>query len=141
MIPWCRSRGVGVMAFGTLAHGMLSGEWTIKTRFPVDDWRADGQIFGLPLLTPENFGPNLAVMERLRTFALEKGVTLPKLAIAWALRGDIDVALVGAVTPTEIEDDADGAALTLTPQDIERIDEILSDAAGTSPDAPEYQGD
>lgn len=141
MIPSCRSRGVGLMAFGSLAHGLLSGEWTMSTRFPADDWRAGGEIFGLPLLTPENFATNIEVVERLKTFALDRGATLPELAIAWVLRGDIDVALVGAVTPKQIEDDVKGAVLTLTSNDIRMIEVILDDAAGTSPDAPEYRGD
>lgn len=141
MIPACRDRGVGVMGFGSLAHGLLSGQWTEETRFPANDWRAEGVIFGLPLLTPENFATNIDVVQRLNTFALEKGTTLPKLAIAWVLRGDVAIALVGAVTPEEVKDDAESAALNLSPEDLTAIDAILSDAAGTSPDAPEYQGD
>ncbi|MHB8648057.1 MAG: aldo/keto reductase, partial [Thermomicrobiales bacterium] len=72
----CDALGVGVMAYGPLAHGLLTGAFTTDTTFDATDWRTSGTIFGQPLLTPENFARNLAVIERLKAIAAATGATL-----------------------------------------------------------------
>nr|MBA2276974.1 aldo/keto reductase [Chloroflexia bacterium] len=83
---FCQEHGIGVMAYGPLAHGLLSGQFTKETTFGERDWRAGETVFGLPLFTRENFGRNVRVVERLKAFAAERGYTVAQLALAWVLR-------------------------------------------------------
>jgi hypothetical protein len=123
--------GVSVMAYGPLAHGLLTGAITEETVFDPSDWRAPGMIFGQPLLTPENRPANLRVIARLKAFAEAQGATLPQLAIAWVLRQEpVASALVGARNAPEIEEAAGASGLELTGADIDEIERIMADAVG-----------
>ncbi|MGH2531385.1 MAG: aldo/keto reductase [Thermomicrobiales bacterium] len=129
--PACRDLGVGVMAYGPLAHGLLAGAVTRDTVFDPTDWRAAGVIFGQPLLTLENRVRNLDVVDRLKGVATGLGVGLPQLAIAWVLAHDlVSVALVGARNDHEITDAIGAASVRLSDADMEGIIGIMQDAAG-----------
>lgn len=133
----CAELGIGVMAYGPLAHGLLAGAFTAATTFATTDWRASGAIFGQPLLTPDNFARNLAVVERLKAIAAAKGATLPQLALAWVLSHPVvTTALVGARNAREIADGAGAAAIHLTPDDLREIDAVMRDAAGMTDTLP-----
>jgi aryl-alcohol dehydrogenase-like predicted oxidoreductase len=131
--PTCTELGVGVMAYGPLAHGLLTGALTRATVFDDADWRKGGTLFGQALLTPGNFEHNLDVVERLAAVARRLGVTLPQLALAWVLsRPPVTVALIGARTPAEIVDAAGAAGVRLTEQTLHEIETIMQGAAGLS---------
>ncbi|HET8523614.1 MAG TPA: aldo/keto reductase [Thermomicrobiales bacterium] len=129
----CRELGIGVMAYGPLAHGLLAGAITRDTVFAADDWRASGMIFGQALLTPENRNHNLDLVDRLKKVAAGLGVTLPQLALAWVLAHDpVSVALVGARNEAEIQDGAAAADVCLSEDTLQEIDAIMAEAVGLS---------
>jgi len=129
----CQALGTGVMAYGPLAHGLLTGTLTRSTVFDPTDWRAAGTLFGQPLLTPEHLDRNLAVVERLAAVAQRRGVTLPQLALAWVLAHPaVTVALVGARAPREIAEAAGASGVRLGDEVMQQIDSIMRDAAGVS---------
>jgi aryl-alcohol dehydrogenase-like predicted oxidoreductase len=133
MFPYAEQHGLGVMTYGSLAHGLLTGTWTATQSFSKSDWRAAGDSFGLPLFTEANLPRNVAVVERLKALAGRSGHTVPQLAIAWVLRNPVvDVALVGARQPSEIEDNVPGAEWRLDDALMAEIEAIMADAAGTS---------
>ena len=105
IIPYCREHGLGVMAYGSLAHGMLTGAFTAETRFDDDDWRIrTGHAFGLPLFLGDHFAANVAAVDRLKPLARRAGVTLPQLALRWVLREPaVTTALVGCRNPEEVD--------------------------------------
>jgi aryl-alcohol dehydrogenase-like predicted oxidoreductase len=128
-----RELGIGVMAYGPLAHGLLAGAITRKTVFAPDDWRASGMIFGQALLTPENRDHNLDLVDQLKEVAAGLGITLPQLALAWVLAHvPVSVALVGARNEAEIQDGAAAADVCLNEDVLEKIDGIMAEAAGLS---------
>jgi aryl-alcohol dehydrogenase-like predicted oxidoreductase len=133
VFPYCARHGIGVMAYGPLAHGLLTGTFTAATRFPDPDWRAKGIAFGQPIFTPENLARNVAVVDRLRReVAAPLGVSVAQLALAWAVRNPVvSTALVGARNPAEVDGILPGASLTLSAADVARVEAIMADAAGT----------
>jgi aryl-alcohol dehydrogenase-like predicted oxidoreductase len=133
IFPYCARHGIGVMGYGPLGHGLLTGAFTAATRFAEPDWRAKGVAFGQPIFTPENLPRNVAVVERLRREVAEPlGVPVSHVALAWVLRNPVvSVALVGARTPAEVDANLRGAQLTLAAADVARIDAIMADATGT----------
>ena len=133
VLPACEALGIGIMAYGPLAHGLLTGALTRSTVFDDADWRRGGTLFGQALLTPGNFERNLDVVDRLAEIARGEGLTLPQLAIAWVLgQGAVTVALIGARTPDEITQAAAAAGLRLGDQVRARVDAAMRDAAGLS---------
>lgn len=131
--PACDELGLGAMAYGPLAHGLLSGGITRETVFDPADWRASGMIFGQALLTPKNRERNHAVVDRLAGIASDLGTTLPRLAIAWVLTNPtVTVALCGARTSAEITDSAAAMGLHLSPDTLSAIATVMAAAVGRS---------
>src|SRR5689334_6194381 len=66
VFPYCREHGIGVMAYGSLAYGLLTGAFTEDTTFEDADWRSNGVAFGQPILGGQNFRHNVRLVQRLR---------------------------------------------------------------------------
>src|SRR5262245_40656698 len=131
--PLCREQGIGVMGYGSLGHGLLTGAFTPATTFdPARDWRGNGVAFGQPIFRRENFVANLGVVERLRREVAEpRGVPLSQIALAWVLgHSAVSTALVGARTPAEVDVNDAGADLVLSGAERATIDRILAGVAG-----------
>ena len=132
MLPQCVDIGLGVMTFGALCHGLLSGAWSTETTFPEEDWRSKGDVFGLPLLTKDNFAKNIKVTELLRGFAKESDHTLAQLALSWVLHNKkVSVALAGMRSVAEVEENVKAADWQLSSDDMSKLAKIMKNAAGT----------
>ena len=130
MFPTARELGVGVMAYGPMAHGLLSGTMTRDHVFDARDWRRHGLLFGQRLFGP-NLAQNLDIVDQLKGVAAELGTSLPRLALAWVLRNPaVSVALSGCRKPSEIEENVRALDVTLPDEVLTRIDEIMAGAAG-----------
>lgn len=139
VLPYCRERGIAVMAYGALCYGLLTGAFSASTRFDPPDWRATGKAFGLELFTPENFPRNVAVVDALKPVATRLGKSLPQLALNWvAHRPGVAVSLSGVRRPSEIEDNVGAANWRLSGEDLDEIDRIFAAAAGNSGPLPEW---
>ena len=94
VVPFCKDNGMGIMAYGSLAHGLLTGTMTPETTFEDDDWRRNLMAFGQPLFKGQNFLDNLAKVDRLKEIAADKGLTVAQLALSWvASEPTVSVAL------------------------------------------------
>lgn len=133
VLPYCRSHGIGVLVYGVLAHGFLTGSYGPETVFPAADWRSRSPIF-----EAETLRRNIVVLDRLGRVAERLSCTVAQLAVAWTLAdADVDVAIVGARTPSHIEGTAAAADLQLDLDTLAEIDEILEDAAAIGGPTPE----
>jgi len=131
--PYCHAEGIGVMGYGSLGHGLLTGAFTAATAFdPARDWRGNGVAFGQPIFRGDNFRANVGVVERLRREVAElRGVPLSQIALAWVLAHPaVSTALVGARTPSEVDANDAGAEIELSPAERAAIDQILAGVAG-----------
>ncbi|MEU0250942.1 aldo/keto reductase [Streptomyces sp. NPDC006184] len=130
ILDTCRELGIGVTAYGVLAHGLLTGTY----RQPAG---GDPRTHWLPRFHPDNLATNLALVDRLRPLADAHGISVAQLATAWVIaqgreRGTI-VAILGARRPHRIEEALAAADVTLTEADLDRIDKAVpaGAAAGT----------
>jgi len=126
---------VGVLVYGALAHGLLTGSMNEQTTFGPGDWRGDSPDFA-----GEAFERNLQTVRELREYALDAlDSSVAQLGIAWVLANPaVDVALVGARHPRHIEDSVAAARLQLSNDDLAQIDRILAGSTqmdGPSPEA------
>ena len=133
VLPYCRDHDIGVLVYGPLAHGLLSGKFDRDTELSEDDWRSSSELF-----QGENFERNLDVVEELGRFAEERGHTVAQLAVAWTLaRPGVHVAIVGARRPDHIEGTAPAADIELSSDDLERIESIMEGAVAVAGPTPE----
>jgi aryl-alcohol dehydrogenase-like predicted oxidoreductase len=84
-----RELGIGLVPYSPLGRGMLTGTITGAESLPESDSRRSGRF---PRFTGEAFDANLALVEKIRELADEKGCTPGQLALAWVLAQGEDVA-------------------------------------------------
>jgi aryl-alcohol dehydrogenase-like predicted oxidoreductase len=134
VLPYTRTHDIGVLVYGPLAHGLLSGAMTAETKFPPGDWRAKSDVF-----KGELYRRNLRIVDALARFAqLELGTTVSRLAVAWTLANPaVHVAIVGTRNPRHIDDAIAAAELKLDQQALRRIDEIVSAEVAVGGPTPE----
>jgi aryl-alcohol dehydrogenase-like predicted oxidoreductase len=136
MFPTAQQLGVGIMAYGPMAHGLLTGTMPRTNAFDERDWRRHGNIFGQRLFGP-NLNQNLDVVDRLLTVADRIGTSLPLLALAWVLRHPaVSVALSGCRTPREIEENVRALDVKLDADVLAEIDQLMAGAAGQTDVVP-----
>lgn len=111
VLPSCRGRGLGVLAYSPLAQGLLTGKVTMERTFPAGDGRARE-----PWFQPHNRQRVLEALEALRPIATDHGATVAQVAIAWVIgEPGVTAAIVGARTPAQVEENAGAAQVRLTP--------------------------
>ena len=134
ILPYTRAHDIGVLVYGPLAHGLLSGAMSTETKFAPGDWRAKSDVF-----KGELYRRNLRVVDALGRFAqLELGTTVSRLAVAWTLANPaVQVAIVGTRNPRHIDDAIAAADLKLDQQALRRIDEMISAEVAVGGPTPE----
>jgi aryl-alcohol dehydrogenase-like predicted oxidoreductase len=114
-----RTLGIGFVAYSPLGRGFLSGEIRSIDDLAEGDFRRHN-----PRFQGENFAKNLELVDRVREIAEEKGVTPSQLALAWVLhQGDDIVPIPGTKRVKYLEENVAAADITLSPEDLARIDE------------------
>jgi aryl-alcohol dehydrogenase-like predicted oxidoreductase len=134
VLPYAEEHDIGVLVYGPLAHGLLTGALDAETEFPDGDWRG-----GAPFFKGEEYRRNLAATRELERFAGERfGVSVSRLAIAWTLANPaVDVAIVGARHPRHIGDSVAAAELHLSESDLAEIERIMSGSVPMDGPSPE----
>jgi aryl-alcohol dehydrogenase-like predicted oxidoreductase len=133
ILPYTAEHDTGVLVYGPIAHGLLSGRMTPETKFPADDWRSHSSDF-----TGKAFRQNLHVIERLKKYAEGRGITLPQLAVAWTISHPaVHVAIVGARRASQLDGTLSAAEVSLSQQDRGEIAGILSEAVPVTGPSPE----
>lgn len=119
ILPTARELGIGVVAFGVLAHGLLGGTFSKDSVNGHNSW--------IPLFSKENIDKNLELVEALRVIAEEKKITIPQLALGWILsKGDDIITLVGASRQSTLKDSLKSIDVNLSEDDIQRIEKAVS---------------
>jgi aryl-alcohol dehydrogenase-like predicted oxidoreductase len=132
IFPYCAAQRIGVMAYGSLAYGLLSGTFHSGMRFEESDWRSKGGMLGnlnlfRTLFGPEHFLSNLDAVEDLKRFAAKYDRTLPQFALRWTLSNPVvNTALVGFREPAEVTENLDALGWTISAGDMAEIDAILA---------------
>lgn len=115
-----RELGIGFVAYSPLGRGFLSGQITSPDDFAPGDFRRNA-----PRFQGENFARNLAVVERIKELAADKGVTTSQLAIAWVLaQGDDVVPIPGTKRRRYLEENLGALDAVLTPEELASIDAV-----------------
>jgi aryl-alcohol dehydrogenase-like predicted oxidoreductase len=132
IFPYCREHSIGVMAYGSLAYGLLTGTFTLGMDFSGDDWRGRRGRMGAINLFQHLFGEqyfpkNLHAVEELKNLAARYNKSLPQFALRWTLSNPvISTALVGCRTVAEIEENMGALGWAIAEADMQAIDAIFA---------------
>ncbi|MFZ1640920.1 MAG: aldo/keto reductase [Candidatus Contendobacter sp.] len=119
VIPTCEELGIGLVPWGPLGKGYLTGTITPWTTFRDGDLRKT-----LPRMTPEARRANWAVVELLQRVGGRYQATSGQVALAWLLaRKPFIVPIPGTTKITHMEQNVDASKVELTAADIKEIEE------------------
>jgi aryl-alcohol dehydrogenase-like predicted oxidoreductase len=130
-----RQRGMSLMAYSPLGKGILSGAFRSAADLPADDRRHEQ-----PRFQGDNLARNARIIALLETIAAEKEASLAALALAWLLhRGEEVIPIPSSKSRNHLEDNLRAASMTLTAEDLQRIDAICPAGAAAGTRYPESQ--
>jgi aryl-alcohol dehydrogenase-like predicted oxidoreductase len=122
VLPYCREQGIGIIAYGALCRGLLSGRMHRDRTFAGDDLRKVDPKFQQP-----RFDQYLAAVDGLNDYAQRRyGKDVLALALRWLLdQPGVSVALWGARRPDQLEPVGNIDGWHLDSDALRAIDEIL----------------
>jgi aryl-alcohol dehydrogenase-like predicted oxidoreductase len=117
LIPMAQAMGIGVMPWGPLKSGFLSGKYSSATTGPVDTTRT--QLVGAPSEA------DYVVIDALNTVAHQVGASPAAVALAWVQgRPGVTSTLIGARRMDQFEANLHALDVTLTDTQRAALDEV-----------------
>ena len=127
LIAFAKQNGIGVMTYGSLAAGMLTGKITELPDFSERDAR---KLF-YPFFKEPMFSKSLKLVDVLRGIAKTHNKPVSSAAINWVIQQEgVTTALVGAMMPDQVEENAIAGTWDLTKQELRLIDESYQKVLG-----------
>src|ERR671927_245132 len=121
ILPFCRAAGLGVIPWGPLGAGFLTGKYARDTEPPPGSRMAEAGDEIEEARHRRAVERNFQVVDEAQAVAGEKGATISQVAIAWLLGVPGVVApIVGPRTFEQLEDLLGAADLRLTDEEHER---------------------
>jgi aryl-alcohol dehydrogenase-like predicted oxidoreductase len=120
VLPAAQSFGIGVISWGPLCGGLLTGKYRRDNQNAKGRWQGGSDNFGRPV-TPGAFD----VIEAHVAHAQDKGCTASQLALAWnAEQPGITAPIIGPRTMEQLVDNLGAVDVAVTAEDRERIDSV-----------------
>lgn len=119
----CEELGIGLVAWGPLGQGFLTGSITRDMKFDdPNDLRRD-----FPRFSPQALEANFKIVDFLRDLASRKGVTPAQIALAWLLaQKPWIVPIPGATRVEHLDDNLRAAEFELTNSDLHEIEQAFA---------------
>lgn len=124
LIPMAHEMGLGVIPYSPLAGGVLTGKYSRNDLTAVnitpDDGTRKSFNFAMGTLTERNF----AIADVVQEVAAELDRTAAQVGLAWTLQNpDVTAPIIGARTPTQIQDNLGALEIEFTATQLARLDE------------------
>jgi len=122
-LPACGHLGLGVVPYSPLARGVLTGKYGTQEAPPADTraGRADKRI-----LETEWRPESLAIAQRLKAHAEERGITAGQFAVAWVLNNRLVTApIAGPRTEAQWRDYLGALDYRFTAEDEALVDSLV----------------
>jgi len=124
ILPYCLQRGIGVIAYGAMGYGILTGKFPRNPVFPPEDDRHHRILF----FQEPTWGAIYAAVEQMKAVAQAVGRPLQHLALQWSLaQPGIVCVLAGANSPAQAAQNAAALQEEIPAWALDRLTEI-SDA-------------
>jgi len=128
LIRWCGDQGIGVVCYGPLAYGLLTGAIGPDTEFEPGDWRSGrgGVSYYREMFAPGKLERSLAVVDALRPIADRLAITVAQLALAWVVhQPGVTAAIAGSRNPDHVRQNAGAGEVELDEDALGEIEAIL----------------
>lgn len=117
----CEKLGVSLVPFSPLGRGFLTGGVSDTTTYDGNDLRST-----MPRFQQENLKENVKLLEKLRRFAADKGMTCGQVALAWLMaQSDCVIPIPGIDREDHLRENVGSVNIELTPSDLAFLDELF----------------
>ena len=121
LVPCCEAHGIGVIPWGPLAGGFLTGKYRHDQPPPAGTLLATRPRAYDRIMTDINW----AKLAKLEAFAVKRGRNVGELAIAWLLAQTwLCTVIAGASRPAQVQEHVAAAAWKLNTEEIAELDKI-----------------
>ncbi len=118
--PFCVEHNISILAYSSLAQGLLTGKFGPDHKFAEGDHRSGNKLFSVK----ENYIRVQNALAKLRPIAENNNCTLGQLALAWLISQPQTNAIVGARNAEQAIANAETFKVQLSPNDLTEIDTI-----------------
>ncbi len=127
LIRWCGDRGTGVVAYGPLSYGLLTGAITTETTFDEGDFRGPGgEDAWEGLYRPGKIERSLAVVDGMRSVAERLNIAVAQLALAWNFhQPGVTSAIAGSRNPAHVRSNAEAGDVELDEETLAELEALL----------------
>jgi aryl-alcohol dehydrogenase-like predicted oxidoreductase len=127
LIRWCGETGIGVLSYGPLAYGLLTGAIGPETTFPPGDFRGSaGWDAYDEMFKPGKIDRSLAVPDAVRPVAGRLGLTVSQLALAWNFhQPGVTAAIAGSRNPEHVRSNAGAGEVELDDATLAELEALL----------------
>ena len=133
ILPTCRELGISFVAYSPLGRGFLTGRFKNAEDLAPEDFRRNH-----PRFQGENLTRNLELVRRVEQLASTKGCKASQLALAWVLaQGEETVPIPGTTRRAHLEDNLAALEVSLTTEDLARLNEAAPKGATAGDRYPE----
>jgi len=132
ILPYCKEHNIGLLTYGALCRGLLTGKMSPETTFEGDDLRKVDPKFQEP-----RFSRYLRAVEALQGLARKFDREVIHLAVRFILDKGVNIALWGGRRPEQMDALDQVFGWELSGEDMQEIDGILAEAV-TDPVGPEF---
>ncbi|UFH54195.1 aldo/keto reductase [Spirosoma sp. KNUC1025] len=123
LVPMVQDQQMAILPWSPLAGGFLSGKYTRDNK-PADDSRRLN--FDFP---PVNQEKAYDIIDVMQTVAEAHGVSVARIALAWVLaKPGVTSVIIGAKNTDQLLDNIQAADISLTAEQLEKLDEISGSA-------------
>jgi aryl-alcohol dehydrogenase-like predicted oxidoreductase len=122
LLPFCRAAGLGVIPWGPLGAGFLTGKYTRGAAPPQGSRMADADESLEESRERRAIERNFRVVDAAAEIAAARGATIAQVALAWLIGTDgVTAPIVGPRTIEQLEDVLGADALELTSDERARL--------------------
>jgi aryl-alcohol dehydrogenase-like predicted oxidoreductase len=118
-LPYCIENSITVLAYSSLAQGLLTGKFGPEHQFARGDHRSRNRLF-----KPANYQRVQEALDKLRPIAERYEVSLAQLALAWLIAQPRTCAIAGARNAEQVSENARAAAFRLSLEDLAEVDSV-----------------
>jgi aryl-alcohol dehydrogenase-like predicted oxidoreductase len=118
-MPYCVENQISILAYSSLAQGLLTGKFGPDHEFAEGDHRKKNKLF-----QGENYERAQQALDQLRPFAERHNCSLAQLSLAWLSAQPQTHAIAGARNAQQALDNAQAAQVQLSESELQDIDKI-----------------
>jgi aryl-alcohol dehydrogenase-like predicted oxidoreductase len=123
IVPYVLQNSKSILAYSPMQRGLLTGKYGPDSELSPGDNRKQSRFF-----RKDNIRQVNEFLEKIKPIAEGHKATLPQLVLSWTIhQPGITVALAGARTPEQINDNSRAAEIAITDEEIEIINKHLGE--------------